>query len=66
MTPITVRIQAAPFDLGAQTQALRAGRPEVGAIASFIGLCRDHHLGVCDPGHVQAMELEHYPGMTER
>ncbi|MGC8806313.1 MAG: molybdopterin synthase catalytic subunit MoaE [Thiomonas sp.] len=66
MVPVNIRIQTEPFDLGAETQALRAGRLEVGAIASFIGLCRDHHPGVCDPGHVQAMELEHYPGMTER
>ncbi|MGC8701714.1 MAG: molybdopterin synthase catalytic subunit MoaE [Thiomonas sp.] len=66
MVPVNIRIQTEPFDLGAETQALRAGRLEVGAIASFIGLCRDHHPGVCDSGHVQAMELEHYPGMTER
>ncbi|MBN2692252.1 MAG: molybdopterin synthase catalytic subunit MoaE [Burkholderiaceae bacterium] len=66
MTPITIRIQTEPFDLGAETQALRAGRLEIGAIASFVGLCRDHHPGISGPGHVQAMELEHYPGMTER
>ncbi|OYV35647.1 MAG: molybdenum cofactor biosynthesis protein MoaE, partial [Thiomonas sp. 20-64-5] len=66
MAPITIRIQTDPFDLGAETRSLRAGRQDVGAIASFIGLCRDHHPGVCDPGHVQSMELEHYPGMTER
>jgi molybdopterin synthase catalytic subunit len=66
MTPVTIRIQTEPFDLVAETRALRAGRLDVGAIVSFIGLCRDHHPGACDPGHVQAMELEHYPGMTER
>ena len=66
MLPITVRIQTEPFDLGAETQALRAGRLDVGAIASFVGVCRDHHPGECLPGHVQAMELEHYPGMTEQ
>ncbi|OYV29659.1 MAG: molybdenum cofactor biosynthesis protein MoaE [Thiomonas sp. 20-64-9] len=66
MEPITIRIQTAPFDLGAELQVLRAGRLDVGAIASFVGICRDHHPGVFDPGHVQAMDLEHYPGMTER
>lgn len=66
MVPITVRIQTAPFDQAAELQALRAGRHDVGAIASFVGLCRDHHPGECAPGHVQAMELEHYPGMTEQ
>lgn len=66
MVPITIRVQTAPFDLGAEMQALREGRGDVGAIASFVGVCRDHHPGVCEPGFVQAMELEHYPGMTER
>ena len=66
MVPITVRIQTAPFDQAAELRALRAGRHDVGAIASFVGLCRDHHPGECAPGHVQAMELEHYPGMTEQ
>ena len=66
MVPITIRVQTAPFDLGAEMLALREGRGDVGAIVSFVGVCRDHHPGVCEPGFVQAMELEHYPGMTER
>lgn len=66
MAPVTIRIQTEGFDLGAEVQALRAGRLDVGAVASFVGVCRDHHPGQCAPGHVQAMELEHYPGMTER
>ncbi|RVT92298.1 molybdenum cofactor biosynthesis protein MoaE [Rhodovarius crocodyli] len=55
----TVRVQEAPFDAGAETAALSAGRTDVGGIASFIGLCR------ADDG-LQALVLEHYPGMTER
>jgi molybdopterin synthase catalytic subunit len=55
----TVRVQEAPFDAAAETAALSAGRTDVGGIASFTGLCR------ADDG-LQALVLEHYPGMTER
>jgi len=57
-----VTIQGADFDLGAEVGALRAGDPGVGAVASFVGTVRDRS----DGSGVQAMELEHYPGMTER
>ena len=57
-----VTIQGADFDLGAEVGALRAGDPGVGAVASFVGAVRDRS----DGSGVQAMELEHYPGMTER
>lgn len=59
---MTVRIQMADFDLGAEIAALRAGRQDVGAVASFVGLVRD----VNDGARVGGMTLEHYPGMTER
>ncbi len=59
---MTVRIQTADFDLGAEIAALRAGRRDVGAVASFVGLVRD----VNDGAQVGGMTLEHYPGMTER
>ncbi len=55
----TIRVQEAPFDLGAETAALLAGRTDVGGLASFLGVCRG------DDG-LTAMVLEHYPGMTER
>ena len=55
----TVRVQAEPFDLGAESAALTAGRVDVGGLASFVGLCR------ADDG-LAALVLEHYPGMTER
>ena len=59
---MTVRVQQADFDLGAELTALRAGDARVGALASFVGLVRDfsHGTGVAE------MTLEHYPGMTEK
>jgi molybdopterin synthase catalytic subunit len=60
-----VRIQSADFQLDAELAALRAGDAGVGAVVSFVGTVRDHHPD--QPGQpVQALELEHYPGMTER
>jgi molybdopterin synthase catalytic subunit len=57
-----VTVQTADFDLSAEVAALRAGDPAVGAVAAFIGTMRDRN----DGSSVSAMELEHYPGMTER
>ena len=57
-----VSVQEADFDVGAEIGALSAGRPDVGAVASFVGLVRD----VNDGNGVHAMTLEHYPGMTEK
>ncbi|MFT3955569.1 MAG: molybdopterin synthase catalytic subunit MoaE [Piscinibacter sp.] len=57
-----VLIQTADFDLGAEVAALRASDAGVGAVASFIGTVRDRN----DGQGVSAMELEHYPGMTEK
>jgi molybdopterin synthase catalytic subunit len=57
-----VTIQAADFDLSAEIAALRAGDGGVGAVAAFIGTVRDRNDGL----GVRSMELEHYPGMTER
>ena len=58
----TIRIQTKDFDAGAEIAKLRAGNPQVGAIASFVGVCRD----VNDGESVATMTLEHYPGMTEK
>ena len=59
--PMTVSIQTADFDLGTEVAALREADPGVGAVASFVGCVRDRNEGT----GVSAMELEHYPGMTE-
>ena len=57
-----VRVQEAPFDAGREIVALTAGRRDVGAVATFVGLVRDLNDGAA----VSRMTLEHYPGMTER
>ena len=57
-----IAVQSEPFDLGAEVDAMRAGRTDIGAIASFVGLARDMNAG----SGVAAMTLEHYPGMTEK
>jgi molybdopterin synthase catalytic subunit len=58
-----VRIQTADFDLSTEVAALRAGDGGVGAVTSFVGTVRDRTAG--QPGAISALELEHYPGMTE-
>lgn len=57
-----VRVQEAPFDVGAELAALTAGRADVGGIGLFVGTVRDTAQG----RPITAMTLEHYPGMTER
>ena len=62
MTAARVTVQTADFDLGAEVAALRVGDAGVGAVAAFVGTVRDRN----DGQGVSSMELEHYPGMTER
>ena len=57
-----ISIQSQDFDLGHEIELLRAGDKRVGAVCSFIGTVRDRNDGL----DVSAMELEHYPGMTEK
>lgn len=57
-----VSIQTQDFDVNAELAALRAGQPGVGAVCSFLGTVRDRNEGDA----VASMELEHYPGMTEK
>ena len=52
------------FDLGAEMRELTFGRTDIGAVASFVGLVRDLGHDASEP--LQAMTLEHYPGMTEK
>ena len=53
-------VQAEPFDLGAESAAFAAGVAGAGAVVTFTGLVRDNG------GTLTAMEIEHYPGMTEK
>ena len=38
--PVTIRLQAGDFDVAAETAALTRGRTDIGAVVSFIGICR--------------------------
>ena len=58
----TIRVQHAPFDVGAELAALTAGRTDVGGIGCFVGVVR----GGDAVGGISEMTLEHYPAMTER
>jgi molybdopterin synthase catalytic subunit len=58
----SVSIQTEDFDLNAEVALLRSGQPGVGAVCAFVGTVRDRNDGL----PVQSMELEHYPGMTEK
>ena len=59
---MTVRVQTEDFDLTTEIAKLRAGFPKVGAVVNFVGTVRDLN----DGEQVAEMELEHYPGMTEK
>ena len=59
---MAARVQTQDFDLTTEISALRANTPKVGAVVSFVGTVRDLNEGE----HVAEMELEHYPGMTEK
>jgi hypothetical protein len=58
---VIIRVQQEDFDSVELQRQLAAGRNDIGAIATFIGLVRDLEG---DP--LQQMTLEHYPGMTEK
>ncbi|MEH6437945.1 molybdopterin synthase catalytic subunit MoaE [Massilia sp. DD77] len=57
-----VRVQSGDFDLGREIARLREGDARIGAVVSFVGTVRDLN----DGAQVAELELEHYPGMTEK
>jgi molybdopterin synthase catalytic subunit len=64
---MTVRVQAADFDIGAELSRLTDGNRRIGGLAVFVGLVREMHMR--DGLHrerIEALTLEHYPGMTEK
>ncbi|MBB5274048.1 molybdopterin synthase catalytic subunit [Rhizobium rosettiformans] len=54
-----IRVQREDFDAASEARRLTEGRKDIGALVSFVGLCRD------EAGTLSALELEHYPGMAE-
>jgi molybdopterin synthase catalytic subunit len=64
MTLPRVSIQHEDFDLTTEVERLHASDKRVGAVCSFVGTVRDRNGGAADS--VQILELEHYPGMTEK
>jgi molybdopterin synthase catalytic subunit len=59
--PVTIRLQSGDFDIAAETAALTRGRTDIGAVVSFIGICRSGE----GEDAISALTLEHYPGMAE-
>ena len=57
-----VTIQTGDFNLADEVDALRRDDKRVGAVCTFTGTVRDRN----DGASVSSMELEHYPGMTEK
>lgn len=57
-----ISVQTDDFDVNQELTMLRAAKPEIGAIVSFVGLVRDLNLG----DQVSTLTLEHYPEMTEK
>ena len=59
---MAVKVQTEDFDLTTEIAQLRANTPKVGAIVNFVGVVRDLNEGE----QISEMDLEHYPGMTEK
>jgi molybdopterin synthase catalytic subunit len=56
---LEISVQREDFDAAAVARGLTEGRADVGAVVTFVGLCRD------EGGQLSALEIEHYPGMAE-
>ena len=54
-----VVVQEAAFDLGEEARAFATGASGAGAVVTFTGVVRGD-------GGMAAMEIEHYPAMTEK
>ncbi len=58
---MSVRLQTGDFDPAAEAAVLTRDREDIGAVVTFTGVVRNR-----EDGGLLALELEHYPGMTER
>ena len=56
-----ILVQSEPFDVGAETAQFAQGHENVGALVTFTGIVRNN-----DAGTLTEMQIEHYPGMTEK
>lgn len=56
---VHISVQNYDFDLAQEQANLLAQNKNIGAVVAFTGLCRD------ESGRLNALELEHYPGMAE-
>lgn len=56
-----VRVQSDRFDLGDEAERFTEGVAGAGAVVTFTGVVRP-----ADVGDMQAMEIEHYPAMTQK
>jgi molybdopterin synthase catalytic subunit len=64
---MTIRVQEADFDVGTELDQLTAGNRRIGGLAVFVGLVREMHVREgYHKDRVDALTLEHYPGMTEK
>jgi molybdopterin synthase catalytic subunit len=59
--PVTIRLQIDDFDIAEESAKLTRGRTDIGAVVSFVGICR----GGAGADAIEALTLEHYPGMAE-
>ncbi len=59
--PVTIRLQTDDFDVATESTKLTRGRTDIGALVSFVGICR----GGEGADAIEALTLEHYPGMAE-
>jgi len=56
---VEISVQREDFDAAAEARRLTQGRGDIGAVVTFVGLCRD------EDGQLSTLEIEHYPGMAE-
>jgi molybdopterin synthase catalytic subunit len=62
MTDPVIRVQEEDFNVGEELARLCDGKPQLGAVACFVGLVRE----MTDGDAIASMTLEHYPEMTEK
>ena len=66
MSKAFVSVQTEDFDLKIESDLLKSDSENAGALVTFTGLVREFHQEQNQPGQVQELFLEHYPGMTEK